>query len=294
MQDFRAQGCEFQHFLKGDFVELACLFADTRVGGVDAVHVGIDVATLCTKGGGKGHSGRVRSATSQCGDASFWADALEACDNRDLHAFGELRIDIVVRDLFDPGCRMRRGGFDRNLPALPAARRNIHLLQCQSHKARGHILARADDRIVFTRVIKRRGLVDPAHQLVGFARHGRDDDDDVIALCHLNAHAFGCAADAVQVRDRGAAEFHYQSGHRRLVLTFVFQIAARFTQSRLRKQPAAVRFSGAVGARFRKKYRRGGALAAIGCGKSNLAEFSCAVGRDAESPSRGDPHRQRF
>ena len=189
---------------------------------------------------------------------------------------------------------MRRGGFDRNLPALPAARRDIHFLQRQGHEARSDVLARADDCIIFTRVIKRRGLIHPAYQLVGFAGHGRDDDDHVIALCHLNAHALGCAADAIKVRDRGAAEFHYQSGHRRLVLTFVFQIAARFTQSRLRKQPAAVRFSGAVGARFRKNDRQGGALAAIGCGKSNLAEFSCVLGRRAESLSRGDPRRQRF
>ena len=37
-----------------------------------------------------------------------------------------------------------------------------------------------DDRIVFARVMQRRGLAHPAHELVGLAGHGRDDDRDLL------------------------------------------------------------------------------------------------------------------
>ncbi len=61
--------------------------------------------------------------------------------------------------------------------------------------------------------IERRGRLDPADQLVGLARHGRDDDDHVIAALDLAPDLLGGVRDAVEVGHRGAAEFHHEKRH---------------------------------------------------------------------------------
>ena len=44
LQHLGAQRGHFQHFLEGDFLQPPRLGHDARVGGIDAIHVGIDVA----------------------------------------------------------------------------------------------------------------------------------------------------------------------------------------------------------------------------------------------------------
>ena len=122
LQHLGAERGQFQHLLEGDAVQLAGLVADARVGGVDPVHVGVDVAAFRAEGGGKGDGGGVRPAAAQRGDPAFGADPLEPGDDRDLHAFGELALDVVGRDVLDPGRGMGRGGLHRHLPALPGLR----------------------------------------------------------------------------------------------------------------------------------------------------------------------------
>jgi hypothetical protein len=207
---------KLQHFLEGDLVELSGLVLDPGVGGVDTIHVRIDVAAFRAKGGGKGDGGRVRSAPAQRGDAALGADALETRDYGDLEALFELLVDRVGADFLDPRGRVGRGGFHRHLPALPAARGDIHFLKAQRHEARRHDLAARDDRIVFARVVKRRGLFDPADKLVRLAGHCADHDDHVIAVRHFARDAFGGPRDAVHCGDRGAAELHDQKRHLRL------------------------------------------------------------------------------
>ena len=108
---------------------------------------------------------------------------------------------------------MARVGAERHLPALPAARRHAHLLQRQRHQPGGDVLARGDHRVVLARVVEERGLAHPADQLVGLAGHGRDDDGHVVAALDLALDLGGGVADAVEVGDGGAAEFHHQTGH---------------------------------------------------------------------------------
>jgi len=125
----------------------------------------------------------------------------------------------------------------RYLPALPAARGDFHLLQGERHQASGHILARADNRVVFARVIKWRGFIDPANQLIGFAGHGRDDDDHVIAFGDFHAHALCRALDAVKVGNRGAAEFHHENGHTSVL---VRRVSPAFTALLTQEQEAVL------------------------------------------------------
>ena len=215
LQHFGAERGEFQHFLESDLVELAGLVLDPGVGGVDPVDVSVDVAALGVEGGGEGHCRGVRSAAAERGDAVVFGDPLEARDHGHAHALAELGEDIVRRDRLDPGGGMHAGCLDRHLPALPAARRDVHFLQPKRHQPGGDILARADNGIVFARVVEGRGFLDPTDKLVGPARHRRDDDDHVIAVGHFACDALRGPGDPVERGDGGAAEFHHENGHGR-------------------------------------------------------------------------------
>src|SRR5688572_18510820 len=67
--------------------------------------------------------------------------------------------------------------------------------------------------IVFDRVMQRRGVARPGDQLVGLPGHGRDHDGDLVAGIDLALHVARHIADAVDVGDGGAAEFHHETGH---------------------------------------------------------------------------------
>jgi hypothetical protein len=53
----------------------------------------------------------------------------------------------------------------------------------------------------------------PGDELVGRARHRRDHDGDVVAGVDLALDVAGDVADALDIGDGGAAEFHDDDGH---------------------------------------------------------------------------------
>src|SRR5262249_19732753 len=67
--------------------------------------------------------------------------------------------------------------------------------------------------VVFAGVVQRRGLAAPAHEPIGDAGHGRDDDRHLVASVDLALDVSRDVADALDVGNRGAAKFHYQAGH---------------------------------------------------------------------------------
>ena len=140
------------------------------------------------------------------------AEALEAGDDR-VQALAELADQALGLDRLDAGGAVARVGAERHLPALPAAGGDAHLLQGQRHQAGGDVLAGGDHGVVLAGVEEERGLADPADELVGLAGHGGDDDGDVVAALDLALDLGGRVADAVEVGDAGAAEFHHQTGH---------------------------------------------------------------------------------
>jgi hypothetical protein len=56
-------------------------------------------------------------------------------------------------DLENPRGTVVAGGADRNLPALPRARRHAQFLQRQRHQAAGDLLTGGDHRIILTGII---------------------------------------------------------------------------------------------------------------------------------------------
>ena len=134
-------------------VDLARAPLDARVGGVDAVDIGVDVAALGLQRRGERHGRGVRAAAPERRDAPVGAEPLKARDDG-VQPLGEFPVEVRRVDLEDPRRAVRARGADRHLPALPGARRHVELLQRQRHQPGGHLLAAGDHRVVFARVIE--------------------------------------------------------------------------------------------------------------------------------------------
>src|SRR5208283_1437627 len=183
---------------------------DARVGGIDPVDVGVDIAALGLERGGQRHGGGVGAAAAERGDAVVGRDALEAGDDGDLadvHAADQ----FGAVDVLDACLAVRGVGLDGDLPALPGARLHPPLLQRDRQQAGGDLLAGRHHGVVFARVVQRRQLLAPGDELVGGAGHGGDHDGDLVSRVDLALDAVGHGADAGQVGDRGAAEFHHDA-----------------------------------------------------------------------------------
>ncbi len=148
--------------------------------------------------------------------------ALKARDHGHFLTFGKAFDDIGPVDGFDPGRAMRLGCQDRDLPALPGAGLNAHVLQRDRQQAGRDLLTGGDNSVVFAGVMQRGSIAAPADQFVGLAGHGRDNDGNLIAGIDLTFHVAGHISDAFDIGDRGATELHYQTGHDTFRNTFVF------------------------------------------------------------------------
>ena len=77
----------------------------------------------------------------------------------------------------------------------------------------GDLFARGHHGVIFARVMHRRRLAAPFHQLVGLAGHRRHHHGDVMAGIDLALHMARDVADAVDIGDGCAAEFHHEAAH---------------------------------------------------------------------------------
>ena len=116
LQHLRAQARHLEHFLEGDGVEPPRLGNDARIGRVDAVDVGVDLALVGLERGGQRHAGRVRAAAAERRDVAFRVDALEAGDDDD-RARVEVAAHRALVDLEDARLGERVVGQDAHLPA---------------------------------------------------------------------------------------------------------------------------------------------------------------------------------
>ena len=96
LQHARPARRHLEHLLVGDAVDLARVGHDARIGGEDAVDVGVDLADVGADAGGDRDGGGVRAAAAERGDLAVGRDALEAGDDDDLAA-GERLFDALAR-----------------------------------------------------------------------------------------------------------------------------------------------------------------------------------------------------
>ncbi len=73
LHDLGPEAGQFQHFVVADLLHLPRFGDDARIGGVDAVDVGVDLAEIGFEGGGQGDGGEVGAAAAEGGDVAFGA-----------------------------------------------------------------------------------------------------------------------------------------------------------------------------------------------------------------------------
>src|SRR5207249_81724 len=100
LHDLRAERGQLEHLVVGNFVELAGVGHETRVGRVDAVHVGVNLADIGFHGGGNGDGAEVAAAPAQGRDVAFGRDALKP-GNDDGVARVEQLVDFLGCDVGD-------------------------------------------------------------------------------------------------------------------------------------------------------------------------------------------------
>src|SRR5690606_1624170 len=106
----------FQHFLEGDAVQAAGGVHHARVGGVNAIHVGVNLALISVQRGGQGHRCGVGTATAQGGNVVVVVHALETGDHHHP-ASVQVGAYLALVDVLDTGLGVAVIGADRHLPA---------------------------------------------------------------------------------------------------------------------------------------------------------------------------------
>jgi hypothetical protein len=216
LQHLGPQRGHFKHLFVADLGQAPRLALDPRIGRVDAVHVGIDVARALHRRG-DGHGAGVRAAPAQGGDALVgvtpWKPAMTAISPAAKQASRLAGGMSSMRAL--PWASV---GDDRHLPAQERAGLVAHVAQGHGQQTGRHLLARGDDGVVLVVRFREtlRGAartVGPGDQLVGLARHRRDDHRHLLARRDLGGDQARHPTDALQVGHRRAAELHHQPRH---------------------------------------------------------------------------------
>ena len=104
-------------------------------------------------------------------------------------------------------------GSNRDLPALPGTCLNAEALQHDREQAGGDLFAGCNNGVIFACVMHRRGVAAPFHQFIGLAGHRRHHHGDIVAGIDLALHMERDVADAVDIGDGCAAEFHHEAAH---------------------------------------------------------------------------------
>jgi hypothetical protein len=104
-------------------------------------------------------------------------------------------------------------GLQRDLPALPGAGLDAHVLQHDGQKPAGDLFAGRDHGVIFARIMHRRRLAAQADQLVGLARHRRNHDGHLVTGVDFAFHMTRRIADTLKIGDGCSAELQNQSGH---------------------------------------------------------------------------------
>ena len=204
---------QLEHFLERDGVQPLGVGHDARVGGEDAVDIGVDLADVGVQRGSQRDGGGVRPAAAQRRDVlAVLADPLEAGDQHD-----QLLVERLPQpaggDVDDLGVAVGAGGDHTGL--RPGERPGLGTERVDGHRDQrvGDPLTRGQQHVHFPRRRGRADLSGQVEQVVGGVAHGGDHHDDVVALL-LGLHdALGDAADPLGVRYRGSAVLLHDERH---------------------------------------------------------------------------------
>ena len=211
VQDLGPAGRHLEHLLVRDLGDALGAGHDARVGGEDAVDVGVDLAEVGPERGGERHGRGVGGTTAEGRDVlGVLGDALEPGHDDDVVLVERTR-DAPGGDVDDPGVAVRAGGDDARL--RPRQRPGVHALVGDGHgqQCGTHPLTRGQEHVELPGRRLRRHLQREVHQVVGGVPHRRDDDDDVVALLLGGDDTPGDPFDGLGIRDRRATVLLHDS-----------------------------------------------------------------------------------
>ena len=214
-QHLRAAGGHLQHLLVADPRDPPREPHDARVGGEDAVHVGVDLARVGRQRRGQRDGGGVRRAAAHRGDVlGRLRHALEAGHDRD-RAVGQRAGDAARLDVDDPRPAVRRVGDHARL--RPGERARLEAEGSDRHRQQRHRdpLAGGQQHVEFARGRQRAHLAGQVHELVRRVAHRGHDHDHLVTALAGGHDPLRDPLDAICVGDRRTAVFLHHERHGR-------------------------------------------------------------------------------
>ena len=213
LQHLGAEAGHFQHLFEGDLFQALGLGHHTRVGGVDTIDVGVDLALVGFQRRSQSHAGGIGTATTEGGDIAVLVDALETGNDNDATGL-EVSTNLLVIDLQNARLVMRAVGENAHLVAGVGHRRHTTLDQRHGQQGNSHLLTGGHHDIQLTRNrLTISDLFGQIDQAVGFAAHGGNHDDDVVTVLAELLHLVGHLRDALDGADGGAPKLLYDQSH---------------------------------------------------------------------------------
>ena len=212
VQHLCAQRCQFQHLVKGDLLQLTGVAHLARVGGINALHIRVDLAAVSVQGSGNRHSTGVGAAASQSGDVIQLVQALEACHHHHAVAL-QLGGDPLGLQPGDARLGVGAVGAEARLPAGQADGMAAQLVQRHGQQCDADLLAGGQQHIHLTR----RGVMGDfpslGDQVIGGVALCGDYHHYVIARVVGVGHDPRNVEDTVTVLYGRTAEFLYDQRH---------------------------------------------------------------------------------
>ena len=212
LHHLRAEAGQFQHLVVGNFADLLRVRHQPRVGGVDPVHVRVDLAAVGLQRRGQRDRGQVRAAPAERGDVPVVVLSLETRDDHDV-ARVEILEDFLRRNVGDLRLGVEAVGDDPRLRAGQRDGGDAERVQRHGGERDGLLLAGGDEHVELAGARLRRYFPRQLDQPVRHPRHGRDDHDQPVPGPVRFGDAGGDVADALGRADRGAAVFLDEERH---------------------------------------------------------------------------------
>ena len=106
----------FQHLFKGNPIQAARILNHPGVGGVDTVHIGINLALIGFQSRRQGHRRGIRAATAERGDITLVITALKTSDH-DHSSLAQIVQNALGANVGDSSLSVNVIGDDSNLAA---------------------------------------------------------------------------------------------------------------------------------------------------------------------------------
>ena len=218
LQHLGAERRHLEHLVVGDAGELARVRHHVRVGGVDAVHVGEDLAHVGLERRGQRDAGEIGAAPAQRRDVAGLGHALKARDDDDL-AGVEGGMDALGGDAADARAGVDAVGDHADLRSRERAGGLAQRLERHGEEADGDLLARGQHHVHLARIGRGRDGLRQSDEPVGGLAHGGDHHHQPVTLRGGLGDAPGDVLDLLGVGDgRAAVLLDDQLAHERAML----------------------------------------------------------------------------